>query len=105
MDEPATCAAFDGTTTRFFNVEPRARRLTALASIAGRVTLHGEGDRGWVAGWWNRAPVLVRAATREAVRIPARTGERLEQLAIGNAVIAAVSWNERQSTVRLYPRP
>jgi Zn-dependent protease with chaperone function len=105
MDEPATCAAFDGTRTRFFTVDPRVQQLTALASIAGRFTLRGNSDRGWIAGWWDRAPALLRPATREAMRMPARAGERPYQLAIGDTAIGAASWNKSQSTVRVYSRP
>jgi hypothetical protein len=105
MDDPTTCAAFDGTRTRFFTVDPEAKRLTAVASIAGRFSLRGNGDRDWVDGWWDGTPVVLHATTREAMRLPASRDERPYHLAIGDTVMAAVSWSRDASTVRVYPRP
>lgn len=105
MDHPATCASFDGATTRFFGVDPGTQQLTPLASIAGRFVFRRNGDRDWVIGWWDQAPVALRPTTREAIRLPARADQHPSQFAIGESVIAAAFWSSTTWTVRVYPRP
>ena len=107
VDDPATCAAFDGTRTRFFTVDPGVERPTPVASLDGRLYPHGNNDRGWVAGWWESSTVLVHSATGEVIRPAAGGGTDvpLHQLAVGETVIAATAWNGDTWTVRIYPKP
>jgi hypothetical protein len=107
VDDPATCAAFDGARTRFFTVDPAAEQPRPVASLDGRFYPHGTNDRGWVAGWWETSPVLVHSATGEVLRPNADGGAdvRPHQLAVGETVIAAIAWNGRSPMVRIYAKP
>ncbi len=107
LDDPATCAAFDGARTRFFTVDPAAERPSPVASLDGRFYPHGNNDRGWVAGWWESSPVLVHSATGEVIRPHAGGGTdvRPYQLAVGETVIAAIAWNRDNAVVRIYTKP
>jgi Zn-dependent protease with chaperone function len=103
LDEKGTtCAAFDGTRTGFFAVDPGTLRLTPLASVTGRVYLRRDSGPGWFSGWWDNMAVLVRPATREAIHVAARTGGDPNQLARADKLVAAAWSNENDSTVRLY---
>jgi Zn-dependent protease with chaperone function len=104
LDGPGLCAAFDGLRTRFFTVDPGSRSLTNVAAVDGRFVLNGHSDRDWLNGWWDRGPALLRPTTHEALRVQETYGERLSQLAIGDAVIASISYRGRESIVRIYPR-
>jgi Zn-dependent protease with chaperone function len=98
------CTAFDGTRTGFFSVDAASRQLTPLVTVQGRSYVYNDAGRGWVTGWWDRAPILIRAAQHEAIRVVPRTGERPHALAIGEAVLGAVTSSEHGSTIRLYSR-
>jgi hypothetical protein len=100
-DEGTICAAFDGTRTHFFGVDPAAQ-VNALASVVGRVYLHGDTEQGWIVGWWDRQLTLFRPATRQAIRVPAADGNRVGHLAVGDTMVAAVSSNGGGSVVRVY---
>jgi len=103
--ELALCLAFDGGTTRFFEVNPVTRRLKALVSVSGRFLRSGdEGSSGWIAGSSNLGSVLLRTTARRAVAIDARDGSHADGLAIGDRVVGAVFSHEDGSTVRLYDR-
>ena len=97
-----TCTAFDGTRTGLFAVNTVSPRLAALASVEGHFYLSNDAGSGWLMGWWEGEPVLIRAATREAIRVAPRNGESLYELAISGNVLGAVTSNEGASTVRLY---
>jgi hypothetical protein len=101
-NEGTRCTAFDGTRTGIFAVDPEARRLIPLASVAGRFRFHGASGGGWVPGWWDRSPVLFRAATREAIVVEGRGGDRPFQLAVTDLIVGTVSWNAGGPTIRLY---
>jgi hypothetical protein len=104
LDEPATCTAFDGMTTRFFALDSTTRRLTALASMTGRFYVRGVAGCGWLAGWWDHALVLVRPSTREAIRVPedGRRGRGPDELAMADKMIGAVFSEPHGSTVQLF---
>lgn len=101
-DEGTQCTAFDGTRTGIFAVEPGTRPLIPLASVDGRFYLHGESGGGWLAGWWDRSPVLFRAATHEAIVLAGRGSDRPFQLAVADPIVGTVSSSEGGSTIRLY---
>jgi hypothetical protein len=103
MNGLGTCVAFDGTRTRFFTADPASKQLAALASIDGRFHVRGHVDDDWLAGWWDSTPVVLRARTREAIRMPAQTKESVYQLAVADTVVAAISWGRTTSLVRIYP--
>jgi Zn-dependent protease with chaperone function len=98
------CTAYDGSRTGFFSVDAASRRLTPLVTVRGRSYVYNDAGRGWVTGWWERAPILIRAAQHEAIRVVPRTGERPHALAIGEAVLGAVTSGQDGSTIRLYSR-
>jgi hypothetical protein len=102
IDELATCAAFDGTRTRFFEIDEDTYRLTPHGSIDGRMYVSGMDDRDWLIGWWDQRPIVLHAATREAIQLPAHLDERPYQVAIGNQVVAGIFPRGRTSTVRIY---
>jgi Zn-dependent protease with chaperone function len=103
--EAALCLAFDGTRTRFFEVNPVTRRLKPLVSVDGRFFRRGEENaRGWIAGWSSVGSVLLRPDDGTAIRVDGRGGSRADELAIADSVIGAVFSNENGSTVRLYDR-
>jgi Zn-dependent protease with chaperone function len=103
--EAALCMAFDGTRTRLFEVNPVTRRLKALVSVDGGFFRRGEeGSTGWIAGRSSLGSVLLQPATGAAIRIDARDGSIVDEIAIGDAAIAAAFSNEHGSTVRLYDR-
>ena len=103
LDEKATtCAAFDGTRTGFFAVDPASLRLTPLASVTGHVYLRRATGPGWFSGWWDNMPVLMRPAARDAIGVAADGGGSPNQLALGDKLVAAAWSNENDSAVRLY---
>jgi hypothetical protein len=46
--------------------------------------------------------VLLRATTRQAIRVAEGEGMRVNQLAIAEKSLGAASWNGHGSTIRLY---
>jgi hypothetical protein len=99
---PPVCTAYDGSRTGFFTVDPVSRRTTPLATVEGRSFIYSDAGYGWMAGWWDGSPVLIRAATREAIRVVPRTGDRPYALGIGETAVGAVTAREHGGTVRLY---
>jgi hypothetical protein len=95
------CTAFDGSRTRFFAIDAKTRRAEALAALNGRFLIHGDAAPGWVAGWWETTPVLLRPAKHEALFFSARP----YQLAISDETIAAAWFDGGTSTVRIYSAP
>jgi Zn-dependent protease with chaperone function len=103
--EAALCLAFDGTSTRLFEVNPVARRLKALASVDGWFFRRDEGgSAGWISGWSGLGSILLRPSAGTAIRIDGRDGSRADALAISDNVVGAVFVTEKGSTVRLYDR-
>ena len=102
--EATLCTAYDGSRTGFFSVDAASRRLTPLVTVSGRSYVYNDAGRGWVTGWWDRAPILIRPAQHEAIRVVPRTGERPYALAIGEAALGAVTSSEHGATIRLYSR-
>jgi hypothetical protein len=108
IDGAATCAAFDGTRTRFFTVDPAADRPVAMASLDQRFYPSGNDDYGWMPGWWDDSIVLLNPTTKEVVRPNSAMNvrRRPHQLAAGETVVAAITWSgENNSIVRIYPKP
>jgi len=56
-------------------------------------------------GWTSAAPIAVRLATGEAIRLPSRRSaeEFVTTVAATDAVIATASWKVVGSRIRLYP--
>jgi hypothetical protein len=79
-----------------------SRRLTPLASMTGRFFLRGGAGAGWMAGWWEHAPVLVHPATRAVIRVDAGDRESPDSLAVAKGTVAGVWTSDNESTVRLY---
>jgi hypothetical protein len=103
--EAALCAAFDGTRTRLFEVNPVTRRLRALASVDGLFFRGGQEGSGWIAGSSGLGSILLRTASGTAIRVDGRDGSHAAgDLAMADNVIGAVFWSEHGSTVRLYDR-
>jgi Zn-dependent protease with chaperone function len=105
LDEAgATCAAYDGTRTRFFAIDPTSERLTALASVAGQFSVRHQFDGGWIGGWWQGGPVVLRPAAREAIRIQPRGTSRPYHIAIAEHVIGTASVGVNGLTIGVYAR-
>jgi hypothetical protein len=100
--EPAVCAAYDGSRTGFFTIDPISRRTMALATIEGRSYMDSDAGYGWLAGWWNGSSILIRAAKREAIRVVPRSGDAPYALGIGQTVVAAATTREHGARIRLY---
>jgi Zn-dependent protease with chaperone function len=103
-DEPATCTAFDGRRTRFITIDPGTRQLTALASLDERFIFRGASGGGWVSGWMDNrwadgGPLVLNARTRQGIRV---AGRRPYKLTVSGKTLAAVSWTDSGSFVRLY---
>jgi hypothetical protein len=101
-DDTPVCAAYDGTRTGIYTVDPATRRLMPVASMMGRFFLRGGAGAGWQSGWWDRSPVLLRPATRAVIRVGARNRDCPDVLAISAGMVGAVWTNDSESTVRLY---
>jgi hypothetical protein len=101
-NEGPTCAVFDGSRTGFHAVDPSTRRVTPLASIAGHVYVLADLGSGWFSAWWDGEPVLLRPASREAIRVGARDGAPPDHVAMTGQLLAAVWSRDNESTVRLY---
>jgi hypothetical protein len=101
-DEGTTCTAFDGIRTGFFAVDPATHHSTALATVPGHFYLRTDAGRGWVLGSWDQGVVLLRATTRQAIRVAEADGMHVNQLAIADKTLASSSWNGHGSTIRLY---
>lgn len=102
--EATLCTAFDGSRTGFFSVDAVAHRLTPLVTVQGRSYVNADAGDGWLTGWWERAPILIRAARHEAIRVVARSGERPYALAISRTAIGAVTPNAHGATIQVYSR-
>jgi hypothetical protein len=102
---PPVCAAFDGSRTRFFEVDPSSARLTALGMLPGRFASYGHSRRGWTSGWWNSRAVALRLETREGVALAPSKAGRVTQIAVAGDVLAALSSSASGSTVRLFTLP
>ena len=103
FDEPSACAAFDGTRTRFFTLNPQTRALTPHTSIVGHLYLYGMDDRGWVNGWWDDTALALRPATQEAIRLSGHAGEQPHQVAVGRSAVAGIFSNGGTVTIRIHP--
>jgi len=103
-DEGPLCTAYDGSRTGFFAIDATARRLTPLVTVPGRSSIYGDAGDGWLTGWWERAPMLIRPVRHEAIRVAPRTGERPYALAISETAIGAVTSGEDGATIRVYAR-
>ena len=101
----ATCTAFDGSRTGLFALDPATRQATPLAFVPGRFYLRRDEGEGWLQGWWDYEPVLLRAATRQGLRLGEVQRKRLTHLAIAGRTLAAALWSADGdgSTIRLYP--
>jgi cytochrome c5 len=86
-----------------FVMDPATRQPAALASVTGHFYLRDDLGHGWVAGWWNTGLVVLRAETREVVRLEERNGERPSQVAIADTVLGVAASSEDGSAIRLYP--
>jgi heat shock protein HtpX len=105
LDEPVTCAAFDGTRTGFFEIDPDTRRTTAAASLSGRFSLHGDADRGWLAGWLDGCLVVINPSARQGIRMTGADRRAVAHTAaMSDTLMGAVFPDADASTVRLYPR-
>jgi Zn-dependent protease with chaperone function len=100
--ELPVCAAYDGSRTGFFTVDPVSRQMRALATVEGRSYIYDDVGYGWMSGWWDRSPILIRAAKREAIRVVPRTGDRPYALGIGQTAVGTVIAREHGATIRLY---
>src|SRR5207253_2217621 len=99
-DRPV-CVSFDGRLTRFFTVDPEARRLIPLGSLAGAFRLYGRPRGGWIGGFHGNDRLVVHPETREAVRIPLGNA-RVRRVEANDRLISTVQWIRRGSTVRIY---
>jgi len=101
-DDQPVCAAFDGTRTRLFALDGRRRRVEPLVSVPERFTLYGRSGRGWLQGWVQNTPIVLRLSTREAIRAASSGSSRVQQVGATDDVVATVSRDSESSTVRLY---
>jgi len=101
-EERPMCAAFDGTRTGIYAVDPATRQLTPLASMTGRFFPRGGSGGGWMSGWWEHAPALVHPAKRAVVRVDGENCEAPDLLAMAQAIVGGVWTDANKSTVRLY---
>lgn len=104
FEEPSTCAAFDGTRTRFFAIDTETRALIPQASIFGHVHVSGIDDRGWLNGWWDHTALALHPATKTAIHFGDRTREGPYYIAVGSAAVAGIFSEGGKSTVRIHPR-
>ena len=103
--EPAVCAAFDGTRTRFFSLHPETQGVIARTSIAGQMYLTGMDDRGWMTGWWDRTAMALHPATGQAIRLGNDAVDVPFQIAVGQSVVAGVFSDGGASVVRIHSMP
>jgi hypothetical protein len=109
LDQPAICSSFDGSTTRFFAVDPAAHgRLTARAALPEWTFTEDGGDWGWSVISWRRRTAILHSTLVDAILLVPSDRDRPDALAVGETVLASVSSHGNQSTVRVYslpPRP
>ena len=104
-DERAICAAFDGTSTTFFELDLAAARLEPVGSLPGRFTGSHDGGSDWLNGWWNGGPLAVNTTRREAWRFPESVrGSGVFSIAVADNLIGSISVSGTESVVRLYTR-
>ena len=96
------CAAFDGERTRIVAVDT-AGTPHPLASIDGRFYPDESAAAGWLTGWAGSAPVAVRLASPEIVRVPDADGERPFTIAVTGTALGAVSTSGSGTQIRVYP--
>jgi hypothetical protein len=83
--------------------DPAARSVIPMASMPGLFFPRASSGAGWIAGWWEQAPVLVHPATRTVLRVDADDRERHPSLlTMARAIVGAVWTGGDESTVRLY---
>jgi Zn-dependent protease with chaperone function len=101
---PAVCAAFDGTRTRFFNVDTHAG-LKPVGWLSGRFYLYGPSAPDCVMGWWDSDPIMLRVSSHEALRIAPAGDRAMRGVAVTETVLATVTSRVQGSIVRLYEQP
>jgi Zn-dependent protease with chaperone function len=100
--EPPVCTAYDGSRTGFFTIDAALRQTMALATVERRSYVYSDAGYGWMAGWWDGSPVLIRAAKGEAIRVASRAGDRPYALGVGQTAVGAVTAAEHGATIQLY---
>lgn len=98
------CAAFDGWRTTIFTTDDRAATVHAVGWVAGRFLMNGTSSRGSITGWWQNDVVALDLGARVAYHIRATNRLRVNDLAVTDRVIAAVSNRDGRTTVTLYAR-
>jgi hypothetical protein len=69
--------------------------------LHGRFAGTAISDDGWMSGWLGSEAVVVRPSTREGLRFKA-SRDRASQLVAHGSTVAALSYAERGSMLRLY---
>lgn len=101
-DERTICTAYDGTRTHVFSVSPHDQPKP-LTEFPGFLYLESESG-GWVSGWWNGGPVILRPDNRQAFRLRERDESLFAfELAVAGDLIGALFSGDDQTVVRLYP--
>jgi hypothetical protein len=90
-ERSATCTAFDGSRTRFFDIDAATQQVQPLALVDGRFHPRADAGGGWIDGWWDGRQALVHPATHCALQVAPHDGAEATRLAIGDTVVAAVS--------------
>jgi hypothetical protein len=96
------CAAFDGSRTAIFRLDSSLRRLTPIASMAGRFYPQRHRSAGWITGWGQGGGVALRLDSREAFRVVLPEGGRSPQIDVSERVLGALAYGDGVATMRLY---
>jgi hypothetical protein len=99
-DDRLLCVAFDGMRTHFSAVAASGT-IHAIAWTWGRFMPYGTVAHGFISGWLDSSPVVLRPATREMMRADPNRGVAT-QLSATDGWIATVSFDGTASRVRMF---
>jgi hypothetical protein len=96
------CAAYDGTISHLWNLEPPAWKRTALGTVPGRLNRLATAG-GWVVGMGRGGDWLVLdLATRTFDRLPGEAESVTVDLSLRGDFLAGVSMQRMRSVLRVY---
>jgi Zn-dependent protease with chaperone function len=98
------CAAFDGVTTRVFDLDPSRRAISPAAALNGHFYPGSVADEGSLFGWARGGSVLIQTSTRAVMRLDASDGTFVDAVAVAVDRIGVASSGRDGAIVRFYNR-
>ncbi len=97
------CAGYDGARTRIVAIDVAGAHVTPVSTLWGHFRTSGIAAPGLLTGWLDSKAIVLRLATNEALRVPARPREWISAVAAADTAVGTVSSEGDTSTIRIYP--